>query len=170
MILDYNGVIDLAVGLDRRIIQDGDAQLVVPAQIVPILLNIRPTVISVDSNVIQQGSAFADVGGNQAASTLSRSLDMLNLPKGLYELELTLATKFDFAQVVNLNNPVAIRIAYQSGFARMLCRYPAIGVFNDSAKYRMLFSSPATIQLLFPDTAVAQNIDARAFINAIRVL
>lgn len=170
MIIDYSGVIDLAVGVDRRTLQDGDAQLTIPPTVVPIVHNIRITNMSADSTTVHQASALAEVVDSMGPSTTNRTTNVLLLQRGLWEIDCSLATKFDYNQALGTNSPTNIQIVYQSYTVRLLSRYPAIGNFSDGRTYRLLLIQTATIRLFLPTTLAAQNQDAHVSVNAVRVL
>ena len=168
MIIDGLNVIDLAIGADRRIIEEGDAQLRVPSVIAPVLLNLRPTVDLWSNSAEQAGSVFGQIEGsrsNQAQSDLA----FMTLAKGLWELEFTLSTLFSYTMVGPGNAGVDLKINYIST-TRVLRRYPQIGSFVDFQRMRVLLIKPASIILGMPANGVGQVLDASATLNAVRVI
>lgn len=98
MIVDNPIITDLALGVDRRIPQAGDAQLIVPATAIPTLP------LTGISKLVGQGPigviATSAIGSNsrfQPPSTAENNQNLFTLPKGYWRLQCTVSVTFDFA-------------------------------------------------------------------------
>jgi len=172
MIVDQPITADLTLGADRRIVQDGDTQLVVPPVITPVVLSLRPT------SLVQQpvGPAIDDsrtfhffaARVNQAA--LSSPTVVLN--KGLWELEFTMATSFDYTAAPPLATLSGAEIQLGTALATvsLLTRFPQIGSFTDFGRCRVLLREATTVFVFTPASGAAQNIAQKACVNAIRII
>jgi hypothetical protein len=94
----------------------------------------------------------------------------MNLPAGLWELELNLASWFDFTKAGGAVVSAGIYIIYLGVNTLLLARYAATGSFNDYNRLRLLLRQPAVIGTRLGVTAAGQNITITAIINAIRIL
>ena len=172
MLLDQGVVYDLTLGSERRIPQDGDAQLTVPPTIIPVALALRPTVIkSQPPNPTENGSLlfqFFIARLNQGAVTNT----IATLPKGLWEFECVQSCAFDYAAAFPLTNASGCEIQLAGSLATvaLLSRFPTIGAFVDYNRLRVLLSEQATIQSSVPITGAAQNLAQKISVNCIRIL
>jgi hypothetical protein len=171
LIIDGPITYDLTVGSDRRIPQDGDAQIQVPPSVLPVVLALRKTTFKNSfGNAVPVSSLLvqADVSRvNQAALTQT----LTTLAVGLWELELTLATQFNYLSAVGTLNGAHIQLVDAVGTTiRLLSRFANVGTFTDFNRVRLLFDQQATLNLEANLTGVGQNLDARACVNCIRIL
>lgn len=169
MIVDSPIVSDMAIGVDRRIMQEGDSQLLLPASIQSVALAIRPTTTGVLTNVVMQQSVFAEAAlllNNSAPATGN----LFTLGAGLWELEMTLASKFDFSSAVGTLVSSDIAIVYRGAGRRLLSRLAEIGSYTDYNRMRLLLDTQAVIQVRGGITALAEHMDLLAIVNAIRIL
>jgi len=167
--VDGPNVIDLALGADRRIPEEGDAQITIPSLIMPVLLQLKPTRFVQLAVTLQRDSALAslfDSRTNQAQ--ISR--DVINIDKGLWEFEISMATSCNFAYVANSDFGVSCDLAYAGFTIPLLKRFFSIGNFNDYNRLRLLLVEPAKIQSNISLTGVGQSADMRLTVNAIRIL
>lgn len=170
MIVDSPMNIALAIGQERRRIENGDAQLSIPPVILPVLLGLQPHTVAVSSSVVQNQSVLAKqqtVRVNQAAITQT----IITLGKGLWELEMTLATQFNYLGAVGTLNGSHLQLLYPGPTAiNLLERFAQIGTFTDYNRMRLLLTQDVTLQLVMDITGVGQNMDASCTINCIRIL
>lgn len=171
MIIDGPLTFDLTQGVERRIPQDGDAQTFVPAMVQPVALMIQPTVFINGGNPQIKTSHYMDQAVAVPPSTAAADSNLLILTPGLWELELALFTQFNYLSAVGtLNGASIIMIDSIGRRISVLLRIASIGTFTDYNRCRILVKSNVQIVLAMAVTAVAQNADARASINCIKVL
>jgi len=169
MIVDKALTFDLTIGVDKRIPVDGDAQVQVPALVMPVCLMIQPTRVSSAAGV-ETTSHLAESLLTRAASLPSTSTTVTTLAAGLWELELSLASWFDFQNTVGLFLRNVIELSYQGFTITLVARLVAPGSFTDYQRLRLLLSSNAGIIHRVPATGVAQTLDSEMMVNAIRIL
>jgi len=172
MIIDGPNTIDLAIGTDRRIIEPSDAQLSLPPTLVPVLLNARPhSPAPTNVTTVFQGSALSrDTSINQAPSSGATSVNVMMLDKGLWELEITLTTLFDYTTTPAIGSAAEWRIFLAGVTMQLLRRMAFIGSFVDYNRVRLLLTSASQINLLAGATAAAQNSYTSGTVNAIKIL
>lgn len=171
MIVDSPVTSDLTLGQDKRIPEQADSQTVVPASVIPVVLALRPTNIpsgGVGVTIVDSGMFSLDISRtNQAAVTQA----LVTLAPGLWELEMTLATQFDYAGAVGTLNGADIEFSDSIGrTARVLSRFAQVGTFSDFNRVRILPRNPLNVNLTVSITAVGQHLDARVFLNCIRII
>jgi len=170
VIIDGPITFDLTMGADRRIPQDGDAQTQVPPIVNPVVLALKPTKFSNGGQSVISSSTLIDlslVRNNQAAV----NQPIHTLVPGLWELECSLTTQFDYAGAVGTLNGVAIMLRSVTGTqCRILQRLAAIGTFVDYNRLRLLLVENVILSLDVGITGVGDHQDSRASINAIRIL
>lgn len=170
MIIDYGGTIDLAVGTDRRTMEQGDAQVVIPNVVLPIVLNLRPTFIAVNTTTKIEGSILLTFQQTQLASVAGSTLNVQTLAKGLWELEMSLSSLYSYAVTVAANRSLQAILSYQGQTSTLMTRFPTIGSFVDLARFRLLLTSDATIQMIQPTTGVSETFIYHLNANCIRIL
>lgn len=172
MIVDGPYTFDLTVGADRRIPDTNDAQTVIPPSVSPVVLGLKPT---------RFFNGFAGVTPLTLSTLIQGDLSRLNqaaisqlvcvLAPGLWELELTLATQFDYAGTVATFNGADISIVDSGGrVVKLLTRLAAVGTFSDFDRRRILILDQCNVNLDVSITGAAQHLDARVCVNAIRIL
>ena len=171
MIVDSQFTYDLTVGQDRRIPADNDAQTFIPAQVSPVVLALQPTVFdSTGGNPTYKNSVIINKSFAQNNAGAFSS-DLITLAPGLWELEMTMATQFDFVGTVATLNGAAIRlIDTLATTVNVLKRIAAIGTFTDYNRIRVLLRSATKINAFVGITTVAQHADADICVNAIRII
>ena len=172
MIVDGVNVMDLALGADRRIVEDGDAQLVIPSTIIPVLLNARPhSPAPTLATTVFQGSVLArDAETINGPAQGDTAFNLMLLDRGLWELEYSMASLFDFTTTPAGPSRNRLRITYQGITLDLLARYAQIGSFNDFGRSRLLLSSSAQISQVVGFTGAGQNDLVHCSVNAIRIL
>jgi hypothetical protein len=172
VIVDYPYIVDLARGVDRRIIQDGDVQVIVPAVITPVAIALAPTVIGLGTGVLANASATASSSFTRTNSA-PLNQEILRLPAGLYTIELMLSARFNFT---------TIGAAGMDAFMRMI-NIPLVNTFNlvglyaatgfngsVTKDYKFLLQETYIFQANIGVTGVGQTVDMTASINAVRHL
>lgn len=171
MIVDSPFIPGLAVGTDRVVPTDGDAQLFIPASLQPVIIPITPHNVATTNNDNATGSRIAQRDTTTINQPVS-FLNVLNLPKGFYTLEMNLAARGNFVPASTLDT-VAIILLYQ-GFLIPLgsVMWTTTTTQNIEIRRTLLLTSDASIQVQVPATdAVATNrIDFRICVNAMRHL
>lgn len=169
MIIDSPTIVDMAVGVDRRVIESGDVQVFLKPEVrltIPILKTTRSVR---DSSIVQNESAFLHVSQvrfNQAALTTPIML----LAKGLWTIQMTLTSKFDWAAAAGVLGGIKAEMVYSGDTNTLLFHIATIGLFVNQVTYTYLLNEQATLQLTTDITGAAQHSDARVTVNAIRNL
>lgn len=171
MIIDGVNNLDLGIGAGRRIVEPGDSQQVVPNILLPILLGLRPHALTIVATSIPDRSRIVSAyqsRTNQAAI----STVVLNLPPGLYELELGMALASNFTHAFATDADAILTLENSaSGFQVFLIAVMAsIGTISVSARYRILIHDACTVNMIIGLTGVGQSVDQRVTVNAIRIL
>jgi len=172
MIIDGPNTLDLALGTDRRILEAGDSQLSLPPSLIPVLLNLRPHVPTPTvATLVFQGSAI--LRGTEVAnapSTGQTATNLLMLDKGLWEIEATMSSWFDYGGTAPAILGALLRISYQAVTCNLLHRFAAVGAFVDYQRVRLLLTQSAQISMVNGATGVGQNNALSVTMNAIKVL
>lgn len=172
MILNRPLLYDLTQGDEARIPTADDATLILPPVLQPVVLALRSTVLLTQPpNPTLSGSAMFDffqARVNGVATTSS----MVTLPKGLWELELSMATSFDYTPVPPLTNlsPVEIQLSNSLSTIVIVSRFPAIGSHQDFNRLRLLLLEPTSLNLFVPLTGVTDDLAVQLSCNCIRIL
>jgi len=172
MIVDSPVNFGLTLGQDRRIPQDDDAQVIIPASILPVVLALQ-THKSDDAIVPTAAQSVSVIAGTtltQAPSAAEAQSDIIILAPGLWELELTLSSWFNFTPAAPATRGASIVMLYQATTMFLLDRWTQSGSFTDFNRLRFLLSSQAIVSLIAGATGAAQNNSSRAIVNAIRIL
>lgn len=170
MIVDAPITTDLTVGQDRRIPQDGDTQTIIPATVLPCVLSLKPMSPNPLASTPNLESAYRSTSVAIAPSSAAADVDIMTLAPGLYELELNMASWFDFTKTGAADSFCGIYLIYLNVNMLLLYRYATTGSFNDYNRLRLLLKAQGTIGRRNGATAVAQNITFTTMINAIRIL
>jgi len=169
VIIDGPNVLDLGIGAGRRIIQDGDSQLLIPPTLLPVLLNIKRTVIPASNAIVNDQSCLgeATVTANNSATFTT---NIIVLAAGLWELEMSLCTSFDYLTAAGAIGGADITLTYHAGSRRLLSRRASVGTFVDYNRMRLLLDEQTTVGIRHWLTAVGEHADSVTVINAIRIL
>ena len=172
MIIDGPITFDLTLGQDRRVPQEGDAQTDVPPVINPVVLALRPTrLLTQPANPTLTDSTLFDFfisRVNQVALTST----LVTLAKGLWELEMSVASIFDFNPVPPLTNASPVELSLTNSLVTTVIgsRFPAIGSFTDYNRLRILLLEPTAINLFVPLTGVTDDLSVQVSLNCIRII
>lgn len=177
MILDTPISYDITVGAERRTPTDQDTQTIVPPVLSPVALSARAHLLIPQLTIAAQPQSvlthFFSARVNQAAQSNAVAI----MPKGLYEIEMTLATSFDYTAAPPLATLSGVEIQVQQflptlgSVIALLTRFPTIGSFTDFNRVRLLIAVDQVQFVLFvPASGVAQNIAAKCSLNIIRIL
>lgn len=169
MIIDGLTNINLAVGVDRRIIEDGDTQVAIPAAIFPTLLTLSPHNVAPTAIIVQNQSAIYE-----AQATLTNGVGVspafATLSKGLYEFEMSMASAFNFVTAAGAFGGCAIAITYQGATTNLVKRIASVGSFVDYNRMRVLLISQATLSTTVSTNGIGQTTDMNVIVNVIRIL
>lgn len=169
MIVTTPNTFNLTIGAPGRIPEESDAQVIVPGTIMPVAYSLRPHIGGFQSAVELNESSMIETSNsrtNQAATTIAFAL----LGKGLWELECTLATVYNYVGTVAAFNGVALQITYGGQIRNTIKRLSAIGSFVDRNNLKLLLLGQATLSLDLPLTGAGQSLDTVLMINCVRVL
>jgi hypothetical protein len=170
MIIDSISNVGLAIGTDRRSLEQSDAQLSVPNIRLPVLLALETHQGTPGASIVtRQSYLFTQVISrtNQAALSLGMGI----LGKGLWEMEMTLSSWFNFSTTVGANLGVELQLTYKNNTYDLLRRLALLNqTFTDFNRLRLLLEEDSQISVKAEITGVGQSLDAIATVNAIRVL
>lgn len=169
MIIDSPTIVDVAVGVDRRIIEHGDVQIVLKPEVLLNIPLLKTTRTVRDSTITQNESAFLHLTQarvNQAALTTP----IMILSKGLWTVQMTLTSKFNWAAVAGVLGGIKGEMVYSGDTNTLIFHIATVGLFVNSVSYTYLLNDIATLQITTDITGVSQNSDARVTVNAIRHL
>lgn len=172
MIIDGPITFDLTLGADRRIPQPEDARLVVPPIMTPVVLSLKPTRIQdAFAGQITDSSLLTDFFVsrlNQVGTTFS----IANLVPGLWEIELTMASFFDYtpAPPLVIGSPLRVIIFTATETVIVLARFPTAGSFTDFNRLRILTPVNVTVGCSVPTTGATDDLSVYVTLNAIRIL
>jgi hypothetical protein len=175
MIIDGPITSDLTVGADTRIVQDGDAQIVVPATVLPVVLALRPTrLIPFGGGELVNDSTLVNFFLSRV-NLGSATNTVIQLSKGLWELELTMATVFDYLPVPPSTGTSPVEITLTDALIStqtvvMLSRFPSIGSWVDYNRLRVLLTATHRVQVFVPITGATDDLAVQLSLNAIRIL
>lgn len=171
MIVDSGLNIGLAVGQDRRLMQEGDAQVVIPPTILPVVLALQPLAAMPGQNDTPVTSFLYHREFSTPQNTGAAETRICILSKGLWELELSIASWFNYAMILATPSFVSFTLDYQgTNLITLLKRYATSGSFTDYNRLRILLQSDADINAENPVTGVGQNCVSDFTLNAIRIL
>lgn len=169
MIIDSTAIVDLAVGVDRRIIEVGDVQIALRSEVglqVPLIKTTRSVR---DTAIVQNESAFLHLSQlrvNQAALTTA----IMTLSKGLWEIQVALTSKFNWLVAPGTLGGVRIEMVYSGDTNTLIYHLATIGTFTNYVVFNYLLNETAVLQFVTDITGVGQNSDARVSVNAVRRL
>lgn len=174
MIVDTPITVDLALGTERRVIDQGDAQVLIPPSVQPVALFLLPTLTSPPATVPMETSAIRSntrSNTNQAAS----SDVLLQLAAGFWELEIWLDSTANFTHGFVAGTDTGVRITLETLAALTL--HPLIQRYvvqnfsaHDYTRLRVLLREPLELVHRVQVTGVGQSILSAAVVNAIRIL
>jgi len=157
MIIDSPLIAGLAQGADRVIPQQGDAQVVIPAEITPTVSPLLPHSISnlsTDIATISKIFEIAEVRINQAASTEA----IQTLPKGLYFIQWNISCHFDYTITALAQRGMAIELVYQTFTITLDTQLARVGTFKLQGSVRLLLTSTGVLQFTTGVVGVAETI------------
>ena len=170
MISDTPVVPEMLQGVERRIIQDGDVQLVVPptlsltAEVTSTLLNTQ----FAGPVLRQSGMLFLNTSRTNQAGV---NTPIFTLAKGLWRLEFDIAVSFNWATAVAAFTGAAVVGTYQSGQVLVFwSRLASIGSFTDHRTYKVLLNANMIIGQSIDVTGVGQSTDFTLSCYADRML
>lgn len=171
MILGGSNNYNITQGDFLRTPQENDASVVVPPTVLPVVLSLRPTIVNQPNSIDQDGSTLEwnfIARNNQAAA----STPIIRIKAGLWELEVTCATWFNYTPTPPLTSAsdAGLSFQYEGITTPILARYPQTGSFTDFNRLRILIKSVAEISLVYPATGAAEHLIIKGVVNAIRIL
>lgn len=169
MIIDSASIIDLASGAERRVIQLGDGQILVPSVLQPVVDHILPTLIPVFASQVNRTSFLLDSFINVQNAVDTTSI-VCTLAAGMWDLDMGLNSQFNFAKGLPLLIGTLIVFSYQGQTVSLMGRQPSIGSFYDVRKVRILTRDISTLSVRTGLNGVGQATDLVFQISAARVL
>lgn len=172
MIIDSPFIIEMARGTDRRVPQEGDTQLFLPASVQPTLQLISPTIVSIGSGQVANQSAcsFLQFTRTNQAPLIS---SMFTMAPGLYSITAHLAARFNFTTLPNASPDVFLEIINSAAnFSfNLLALFASVGAnFSENVTHEFLFQERFAVRLNIGLTGVGQTADVQAAVNAVRRL
>lgn len=173
MIIDSPGILQLAVGTDKRIPEVGDNQIVLPATILPVITPTQIIRAAQSSTEIQRTSFVAstsDTRTNQAANVLT----LCTVEKGLWDFVFTLTTRANYISAALVNGA---DLSWNNGlFSIQLINVLPVGTATvpDSKvtilPIRMLLGEQITFELRTGLTGVGATMESQLRVIANRIL
>jgi len=172
VIIDSPSIIQLALGTDRRVPEQGDAQVVLPSTLVPTVELMQTTREVPNAGIAMLESACRDNGqrtnNNQAASADT----LITLPPGRYRLECFLMAIGNVVQTFTAAD-VGVRITIDFGNTSTTLLGAFIGAGMPQHAYgsfEVLMPVQFTLVHRVMITPVGQTIISRCTVNAVRIL
>jgi len=171
MIVDSPLVIELARGQEKRIIEAGDAQLIVPPVLNTSMELVQPTLFNPGALTAVRVGSMSEVSTtrtNQAAA----STTFMTLQPGVYNLQLFLSARFNYSTLPNATPDVSIRLVNAGGsIVRVLGFHAANGISAAlPVQLEVNLIDVTTVELRTELNGVGQTLDALAMCNAVRRL
>jgi len=171
MIVDSPLTFGLTVGADRRIPQEDDARVLVPPVISAVALMAQiHTSSTVALTPLEQSLLIdrSDVRTNQAGLVTN----FITLSQGLWELELNMASTFNFTPVPPNATSNRLRITYKGVTTGLIVRHAAQGSHQDFNRLRLLLDETG---LISTETAITNFVATDSLVvfylvNAIKVI
>lgn len=172
MILNRSLIYDLTLGDKLRVPQAGDSDVVVPAALTPVVLTARPHTITTTLPTTAIDDSFVTEISISRVNQISVLTQLIILAPGLWELDLSLASSFDYNPPPPLTFASMVRVELSSlfGTSAVLQRFPAIGSFGDNYRMRLLLMNATTISLRVPATGLSDDLAVGLCVNATRIL
>jgi hypothetical protein len=169
VIVDSPLTLSLTVGQDRRIPDQLDARIEVPPVIIPIVLALQPTKVLENTSTPQQQSFFTEsIFTRTNQPTTAQTIG--TLAKGLWELEITLSSWFNYNNTPGALNRVQIDYFMSNLIVPSINRFAGPGSYTDYQRVRILVEQQCAILHRVPATAVGENLSTVATLNAIRII
>lgn len=169
MIVESPLTFGLTIGADRRIPNEDDSKVFIPATVQPVVLMLQPHSAWPNISTIANGSAVGELANNITNAAGVDSI-LFTLPRGLWKLQITLASGFNWAATPPALSGATVSLLYQGFSLQLITRTAAIGSFFDTLEMDFIFQSDAVLSLLLDTNGVAQTTTAKMIGNAIRVL
>lgn len=170
MILNSPIIYDLTLGQPQREPTSEDTVMLVPPVIQPVVASTFPHQENLNVSTPFTSSFVIDAAQNRAPAQGQLTTLIATLAPGLWELELILASWFDYNTAAGVGNFNSILITFFGNQRQLLPRIAAIGSFNDYNRVRILTRLDLPVSLRNADTLAAQNNSTRMSMNAIRLL
>jgi hypothetical protein len=99
------------------------------------------------------------------------AVEISQLGLGLWELEVTLASWFNYSNVAAAFNRITLELFFPVGGGQiLLTRFASPGSFTDYNRVRILIEQTAQVLIRVPATGVGESLDCSPSINAIKIL
>lgn len=171
MIIDTPIIPDLARGTERTIPQDGDAQVLLPAMLQPVVDSLLPHTIAVANTVTQRRSATANFQFTRT-NLASLAAVVMILPPGLYDVNCHAALRTNYTLIGSAIPDFRIHLI-EAGVSRfdMLLFLSTVGANQIlNTQNRLLLVSSSIIEFFINATGVGQTMDCNGSVNAVRIL
>ena len=171
MIVSTPIITTLAIGSDRRTVEKGDNEPVIPNSLLINIPSMHQTLIANLGTEVQRFSCLNIV---ETTRTNQAALDttVMTLAAGLWEIYLSMTNAFNWAHVVGGGaGEVEISVTTMGNDLTLLSEFAAIGTKGSFSRlYRFLFLNTAVIHHFIALTGVGQTTDANATVNAVKLL
>lgn len=172
MIVDSPLITNLALGVDRRIPQDGDAQLVLPPTLNAVTEFLQPTLIDVSVAVLQFGS-FVETNTFVRTNAAALISTLALLSKGLWRITYNCYWWWNYTGAVAGADFSAVRLKNTATgiLSEIAFSYPLIDTAqNQIVQHQYLLNDNATIELSMPLNGVGETLIVRIGLNCEKVL
>lgn len=171
MIVDTTIVSDLSLGVARTVPQPGDAEITVPAILVPSITPIVGAMFAFPPATTPQRTSFISQIDNSRNNQAQAVVNFVNLAKGHWDIDLQVSAWFNWVAIALAAEGYLIRFVYPNGSQPIvLMRVPTIGGFVDTLNTRLLFNEDVQITVTVGTNGVGQFSEARVSIIARRLI
>jgi hypothetical protein len=175
VIVDNPLILNITAGAGRSIPETGDNQVVIPATMSPVVSPCQPHLLYSASAGLQGANlSFFNTIVVQRNNQAQVNTQILILPKGLYEIDVYLASKFNFtpaaAGTVGAEVVMFIGPAGANASTIVISRWAFTGSFTDTMRFRLMANDELRFDLRVGITGAAEFADARVGLNAVRIL
>jgi hypothetical protein len=173
VIIDSPYIIELARGVERRVLEENDAQLLLPSSVQPTVDLISPVTlfgIATGSPANQSAMANANITRTNLGGFSS---NLLQLQPGLYDVDVLLSVRFNFTTIGAASPDVQLRLMSIDGQRSqiLISIYAAVGYNTERIhRFRFLIQESLFAQLVLGATGVGQTMDVTCAVNAQRQL
>jgi hypothetical protein len=171
VIVDSPLLAGLTLGSGRAVPEQGDSQVTVPPTIIPVTQACTPHVFYASTHSADQTSTFTEITQN-LTNQAQTEVNIATLPKGLYLLQMNMASWFSFtpAGPVTTGAEIRAKISANGTQVKLLSRYPFTGSFTDYFECLILAVDDLILTQVGGITGAAQFLTVRTLINAVRIL
>ena len=172
MIIDTPYIIELARGVDRRIMQDGDVQLIVPPVLQVGVELCLPHQLGLGTGVLAETSATANFNQSKTNGGATNQ-EILRLSPGLYTIALDLSLRANYTTLPNATPDYFVRLILPSlvNAVNLVAAFATVGSnVNFFRTYKFMLKEEHIVQVVVQPNGVGQTLDSALAVVASRHL